>query len=229
MDYTQLEKIGTYDHAMRALNLQPGQTVVDVGCGTGGFVRWLAARHLTPIGVECGEVMLAEAQRLNSGDVREGVGQDLPVTDDSADAVMFLASLHHIPADEMIASLREAVRVLRPGGQIYVSEPIADGPTYAVGRLVDDEAEVRAQAQAVLSDCAQAGLQIAAEGRYLDEYVYSDVNAFGKAMVGIDPERAAIYEQVKDAVAEAFEANGRKTDYGVAFDQPKQYHLLTAL
>ncbi len=229
MDYTQLEKIGAYDHAGRTLNLQPGHTVVDVGCGAGGFLRWMTGRGITTIGVECGDIMLAEAQRLNSGDVREGVGQNLPVPDETADAVTFMASLHHIPANDMVASLQEAARVLRPGGKIYVAEPIADGPSYAVGRLVDDEAEVRAVAQAVLADCSRAGLKIVNEGRYVDEYVYRDVNAFGKIMVGIDPERAAVYEQVKDAVAQAFQANGRKVDHGVAFDQPKQYHLLAAL
>lgn len=227
MDYSDLEKIGTYDHALRTLNLQPGQQVVDVGSGAGGFVRWLAARGINPIGVECGDAMLAEARRLGSGDVREGVGQDLPVEDNSADAVVFLASLHHIPADDMMASLREAARVLKQDGKIYVSEPMAEGPSFAVGRLVDDETHVRAQAQAALAACGDAGLTITEQGRYLDEYVYSDFAALGRIMVGIDPERAAKFERVKDTVAEAFDANGRKTAHGVAFEQPKQFHLLT--
>ena len=204
--------------------------MVDVGCGSGAFVRWMRKRGAEPVGVECESRLRQEAIRLDpdhADSYLDGVGQDLPIEDDRADAVTFLSSLHHVPAEHMVESLTEAGRVARPGGLVYVCEPMPEGPAFEVGRLIDDETEVRAMAQRALVDAADAAIfELVETGRFIDQAIYGDADTFGRLAVGIDPRRAEHYEAVKDRVAEAFERHGRPHPLGLAFDQPKRFHLL---
>ncbi len=79
----------------------------------------------------------------------------LPIADCSFDLAM-LKSLHHVPVHSMPQARSEAARVLRPGGHLYVSEPVFAGPFNEVVLLCSDEGVVRAAAQAAL-DVALAG------------------------------------------------------------------------
>lgn len=226
-----MKRRSTVDHAGECLRLTEnrGQVVVDVGCGSGGFVRWMRRRGADPIGVECEPRLREEAIRLDpehAGRYLDGVGQALPLEDDRADAVTFLSSLHHVPARYMVESLREAARVARPGGLVYVCEPVPEGPAFEVGRLIDDETEVRAIAQQALDTAAATALlDLVETGRFVDQAVYTDADTFGRLAVGIDPTRAERHEQVRDLVAEAFARHGRSHELGFAFDQPKHFHL----
>jgi ubiquinone/menaquinone biosynthesis C-methylase UbiE len=129
--------------------------VVDIGCGGGALVRELAAAGARPIGIEISEEQLATARSRDDGsDARYLVGraEALPLDDGSADVVVFMRSLHHVPPEHLKAGLREARRVLRPGGAVYVAEPLAEGDFFALTSLVEDELEVRRAAQAALAD-----------------------------------------------------------------------------
>lgn len=54
-----------------------------------------------------------------------------------------LKSLHHVPMPEMSQSLNEISRVLRPGGHLYVSEPVYAGALNDILRLYNDEGVLR--------------------------------------------------------------------------------------
>ena len=119
-----------------------------------------AAAGATAIGVETGAEPLARARAHEPvSDERyvEGVGQALPLEDASADAVLFVQSLHHVPEDAMDAALAEAARVARPGGGVVVLEPLAEGPFFALVAMVDDETRVRALAQEAVAARPAAG------------------------------------------------------------------------
>ncbi len=230
MERAAPERLATNEHAgiMLEVSARPGMVVVDVGCGSGGFVRWLRRRGADPIGIECGVGLRAEAIAADPDHAErylDGVGQDLPLESDSVDAVTFVSSLHHIPTDAMAEALQEAARVTRPGGLVYVCEPVAEGPGYEVGRLIDDEAEVRAHAQTVLTRADEFALTLVDSGRFLDQHVYADAASFGSRMVGVDPDRAARYDAIRHEVDQAFHRHGRPTTHGYAFDQPKWFHL----
>ena len=120
-----------------------GRTIVDVGCGDGALVRALANQGARMIGVEISAGQLEGARAHPPvADERyvEGTGQALPLADDSADAVVFLQSLHHVPEEHMDAALAEAARV---APLVYVQEPLAQGPFFDLVALVDDETRVR--------------------------------------------------------------------------------------
>jgi 2-polyprenyl-3-methyl-5-hydroxy-6-metoxy-1,4-benzoquinol methylase len=205
-----------------------GKRVVDVGCGSGALVRWLRGQHADVVGVECGEVMLRAAHQSdpdNPESYIEGVGQDLPLGDGEFDVVVYSYSLHHVPAAHMFGALREASRVLRPQGTLYVVEPIAAGPGHEVIKLIDDETEVRAQAQDALERAEAVGLELTTEHRYFSRMVLTSAHALAERVVGVDPRRARRMDEHRAEFVERFEALATPVDGGYALDQENRVKI----
>ncbi len=80
------------------------------------------------------------------------------------DLALMHKSLHHVPLTAMDQALAEVARVLRPGGYLYVSEPVYAGPLNEIVRLYNDEGVVRAAAQAALDRALSAPRQPLATG-----------------------------------------------------------------
>ncbi|MBJ7336830.1 MAG: methyltransferase domain-containing protein [Mycolicibacterium sp.] len=118
---------------LRLLGIQPGDTVLDVACGPGNTTRTLV-EQLGPdglaIGVDSSASMLAQAVRETAagspvGYVR-GDAADLPFDGGTFDAVSCYGALYLM--DDPLGSLREMIRVLKPGGRIAVLTTCARGP-----------------------------------------------------------------------------------------------------
>jgi ubiquinone/menaquinone biosynthesis C-methylase UbiE len=109
------------------LRLQPGLRVLDVGCGTGDFLR-LMGGLVAPggaTGIDLSETMISEARRRAGGaapnvsfDVADAL--DLPFEADSFDRMTATQVLLHIP--DWTRALSEMWRVLAPGGILAVGE-----------------------------------------------------------------------------------------------------------
>jgi SAM-dependent methyltransferase len=183
--------------------------VVDVGCGDGALVRRLAGLGARVTGVEVSAQAVARARAhpaVADEHYVEGMGQALGLPDASADVVVFMQSLHHVPADAMDAALAEAARVVRPGGTVYVQEPLPEGPFFALVALVDDETTVRAQAQEALARAAAAGLQRERELRFDVAVTLQSFDELRERIVGADPARADDFAAVESQLRERFEA-----------------------
>lgn len=125
----------------RLLAAQPDAEVLDIGTGTGVVACTLAqlgCRHVR--GIDHSPEMLATAQaRVEFCGVADrvqfdrGDGERLPYDDESFDAVTIQGVLHHLPDTTPI--IMEAIRVLRPGGQLYISEPCQEST--AISRVVN--------------------------------------------------------------------------------------------
>ena len=184
-----------------------GKDVVDIGCGGGALVRALSARGARMIGVEISEEQLAPALQGDDGSGARyviGTAQQLPVDDASVDAVLFMRSLHHVPSAELLAALREARRVLRADGLVYVAEPLAQGDYFELTRLVEDEVVVRAAAQEALGRAADAGLDRVTTLDYDVRLCLADVAAMRSRIVSVDPARAPVFDARRDELAGAF-------------------------
>lgn len=97
--------------------------VVDAGCGDGYLTEVLAERFEKVLAFDHSPERLASAKkRLKENNIRFQAGEvdDLPMPTSSTDALFFSMVLHHVP--EVTAALREALRVLRPGGRIVVAD-----------------------------------------------------------------------------------------------------------
>jgi SAM-dependent methyltransferase len=110
----------------RALLLReanPGERVLDLGCGAGRFVAALRDAGADPVGVELAEAALQRARRNAPGaDLRlVAPGGSLPLGHGEADLVWCSEVLEHVP--DTIAFLTEVRRVLRPGGRLLMTVP----------------------------------------------------------------------------------------------------------
>ena len=117
---------------LSAVDLQPGDRVLDVACGPGIVACALAAEGAQVTGIDLTPAMIAEAQARQSTlgltglDWQVGDATALPFADGLFDRVVTRYSFHHLP--EPIAALREMRRVCRPGGRLVVIDatPAAD-------------------------------------------------------------------------------------------------------
>lgn len=229
MDAVALWELPTNDDRLAGAVALEGKRVVDVGCGAGGLVRFLRERGADPIGVECGEAMISQARAADPehGDsYLDGVGQDLPIEDASVDTVVFSYSLHHVPVEEMGTALNEVVRVLKPGGELAVLEPVASGPSFEIIKPIDDETEVRAYAQAAL-DARPESLTETHTERYQSAYRFTDFGELKRNVVDIDPTRKAAFELTGEEVERRFNTYGVEGPGGTWFEGPVLMRLFT--
>jgi len=121
-----------------ALQLLPATSVADVGCGFGFLSLHLASRGAAVSAWDCepGTTALVRhmASRLGARlDVRTADGASLPLPAGSADAVVLLHVLEHVPAGHGTALLAEAIRVARR--RVVVAVPFEDHPTALFGHV----------------------------------------------------------------------------------------------
>ena len=104
---------------LRHVPLQ-GARVLDVGCGLGLYLEQFIAQGAIAHGIEL-DAERAEAARQVSPHARQGSAEALPYSDGSFDLVFSNEVLEHVQDDRQ--ALREAVRVLAPGGHLALFVP----------------------------------------------------------------------------------------------------------
>ena len=147
-----------------------GLRVVEIGCGRGAgaellLQRWGAA-HVTAVDLDPVMVQRARRRLARFGsrvDVRVGDARALPVADAAVDAVVDFAVVHHVPVwREAVA---EAVRVLRPGGQLVFEEVTRHALQRWSYRTFLEHPKVDRFGAHLLHPQAQAGEQVHDPGR----------------------------------------------------------------
>ena len=202
--------------------------VVDVGCGDGSLARLLARKEAHVTGVDVSAGLLNRARGADAvADERyvEGKAEDLPLESLTADIVVFFNSLHHVDVEQMASALAEAARVLKPGGVLYVSEPLAEGSYFDVVKPVHDETEVRRRAYETLRTATGNHFEGVSEIFHLNPMPMKSFDAFRDRIVSVNPETRSRFDALGDRVRDAFERLGRRTKDGWMFDQPMRVNI----
>lgn len=195
-----------------------GARVLDLGCGNGEMSRRMleeggAARV---IGLEMDDIQLAKnlaAARPPGLSFQRGGAEATGLDPQSFDVVTMFKSLHHVPVAEMDGAFAEIHRVLRPGGDLYVSEPVFEGEFNEVMRLFHDEEIVRAEALSALRRTVASGLFASrAEIRFLAPIAFQDFADFERRMMNVTHTRhsfdTALVARIRARFEVALASNG---------------------
>jgi SAM-dependent methyltransferase len=233
------QQIPTYEAALQHVALKPGQLVLDIGCGAGAFLRLVADHGARPFGLDAAEALIQLAgQRLPEADLRVGDMEALPFGEDTFDLVTGFNSFFF--ADDIVAALREAGRVAKPGAPIVIQVwgPHERNDLEAMKEIIrpfmpprppDAPGEPDYSRPGVLEDLAtQAGLtpQRAFDTAWAFEY---DEETLRRAMVAVAGIAVIVgserEQEVKNAIAEGLES--RRTPGG-RYVLRNEYHYLIA-
>lgn len=212
----------------RLLSPLQGRRLLDIGCGKGQLLQALAERGAGVAGLDPDEAVLDAAKKLvPRAALKQGHAQMLPWGDASMHAAIFLNSLHHVPAADMLLALEEAARVVGKGGSVVVVESLSEGSFFDALRLIEDETEVRQAAQDAITRATRRG--IVSESRRI-EYdrveTFSDAAAFIARAVAADPSREERAQAALGKLLARFEALSEHENGGYILHQPLRLHHL---
>ena len=103
-------------------SLPKGAAILDVGCGTGEHLKRALSHGLVAVGLEPAEAMRQAAIRnVPEARIEAGVATELPFADGEFDALLMIEVLRYLHQEDIDQALREARRVLKPGGVVFVT------------------------------------------------------------------------------------------------------------
>jgi arsenite methyltransferase len=155
------------DQVVSALKLESGQTVVDIGAGTGYFTRRFA-RAVAPTGKAIGldiepdmvEYMKADAKKLKLPNYQARLvkADDPELAPRSVDVAFFCDVLHHI--DARVFYMRKLEPALKPGGRVAVIDFKQSAP-------LGPPISIRIPSEEMIAEFKRAGYRLIAEHRFL--------------------------------------------------------------
>ncbi|MFH1286642.1 MAG: class I SAM-dependent methyltransferase [Candidatus Magasanikbacteria bacterium] len=117
-----------------------GDRVLDVGCGTGRLYQLFDGLSIRYTGIDQSEGQLKFAKKdYSKGEFLPAEMTSVPFGDSEFDVVYCIATLHHLPDEEMRkASLEEMKRVLKPGGRVILTNWNLDSD-WVAGKMRDGD------------------------------------------------------------------------------------------
>ena len=105
------------------IDLPDSAEVLDVGCGTGSVLIALAQNHnIKGHGIDVEPAMIKVAkEKCTDMDIQLCSCDSTPFVDGTFDAIVACMAYHHFPDKDSFE--KEALRILKPGGKIYIADP----------------------------------------------------------------------------------------------------------
>jgi len=157
VDFSQGEEVAAYDamhrklrdyarvseEIIRLLSLNPGSTVIDLGCGTGAFALHAAGKCRTIYAVDVSEPMLeycrkqAEQKGITNIVYCHSGLLSYEHQGEPADAAVCIAVLHHLPDFWKQVALTRCCGMLKPGGRLFLFDIVFPSKTDCLEREID--------------------------------------------------------------------------------------------
>jgi ubiquinone/menaquinone biosynthesis C-methylase UbiE len=161
-----------------------GMRVIDIGCGEGQVARAFAERGAIVAGYD---PFIPPTNWIKAGDgkfrLANATADAIPEPDASADLVLFVFSLHHVPQHQLAGAMAEARRLLKPNGRLCIAEPIAEGPSQYVMEIYHDETEVRRVAAEAMAEFATPIFDGEKVIHYRERRVFPDFDKFAELAI----------------------------------------------
>jgi len=204
--------------------------ILELGCGSAQVTRTIATtgsgRRITALEVD----EIAHSKNLQITDLPNvrfefSGAQQIPLDDESFDVAFMFKSLHHVPPDLMQPSMHEIRRVLKPGGHVYISEPVFAGDFNEVLRLFHDEQRVREAAFATVKNAVDEGLFELVEEVFFNSPMHFDNFAeFEENTIRATHSEHDLDDELYAIVKHEFEQH--MSDEGASFLMPIRVDLL---
>ena len=206
------------------------KNILELGCGSAEITRDIATagvgRKVTALEVD--EIAYEKVRQITDlPNVTFGLAgaQDIPLEDASVDVVFMFKSLHHVPLELMDQSMREISRVLKPGGLVYISEPIFAGEFNEILRLFHDEQAVREAAFNTVKKAVETGLfQLVDETFFNSPMKFESFADFENRILKATHTHHSLDEELYSLVKQRFEHH--LGDDGAQFLMPIRVDLL---
>jgi ubiquinone/menaquinone biosynthesis C-methylase UbiE len=221
----QLGVLSRVEALLAVLGAVQGKKIIDIGCGEGQIAKDLASSGATVVGYDpyiAGSDLAAIGK--GSYTLRPASADAIPEPDGSADVVLFVFSLHHVPGPIMGTALAEARRVLAPGGILCIAEPVAEGPGQYVMEPYHDETQVRATALAALGEHLAPAFASERIIRFIETRRYADFDDYaGQAVRNMRFNGYSEADVVNSEVRRRFDAMAAL--HGTTFEHPVRINL----
>ena len=207
-----------------------GARILELGCGAAEKTQQLVALAPT-LSITASEVDLIQHEK-NLANAIERVtfksygAEAIDEADASFDGVMMFKSLHHVPLDQLDQAFSEIERALKPGGWVYISEPVFAGAFNEVIRIFHDEEHVRKEAFAAIERAvASERFNLSEERFFLTRIKMNHFQQFEDRLLNVTHTEHNLTDAQYQEVQRRFESN--RSDEGFVFDIPNRVDLLS--
>lgn len=207
-----------------------GARLLELGCGAAEKTRLIAERTGISTIVAAEVDRIQHAKNLEIRDLPKVTfaafgAESIEAPDESFDIIILFKSLHHVPAALLDQSFTEMFRVLKPGGHVYISEPVFEGEFNEVIRLFNDEEVVRKGAFAAIGRAIESGQFQLVEERFFRNVVkLASFAQFEQGLINVTHSERNVSPELLVRIRERFESF-RKPE-GFVFEVPNRVDLL---
>jgi len=182
---------GNFKKTILNHSISPTDIVLDIGCGNGEKTHYISQHAKRVIGIDPSQEQINAAKNNFPADnlvFHTDPGESLNFPASSFTLVLFCESLHHIPFESHKKAIKEAFRVLKPGGRLLVIEPVYGKGIYEkISKFYNDEKTERAAALKTIHSVIAKKFHLVSEQEIYVKYMIEDFDDLYKTSIASKP------------------------------------------